>query len=200
MAEDVVKADLGKLLLTLEAVQDEAIAAAQQPQASTVVEAGRGRARRGAGAAARRRDLLERIARRLRAAAGSSARRRTSWSATWRPCRASSTGRSPLLIQSTSAAGKILAAWTRCSRFVPEEERVKYSAMTGQSLFYMGETNLKHKILAIVEEEGAQPRELRAEAPAERGRADDRLDRQGSGDRQAGHAGVPRRRAGDDLL
>ena len=27
--------------------------------------------------------------------------------------------------------------------------------MTGQSLFYMGETNLKHKVLAIVEEEGA---------------------------------------------
>lgn len=38
---------------------------------------------------------------------------------------------------------------------VPEEERVKYSAMTGQSLFYMGETNLKHKVLAIAEEEGA---------------------------------------------
>jgi len=27
--------------------------------------------------------------------------------------------------------------------------------MTGQSLFYMGETDLKHKVLAIVEEEGA---------------------------------------------
>ena len=40
--------------------------------------------------------------------------------------------------------------------FMPEEERVQYSAMTGQSLFYMGETDLKHKILAIVEEEGAQ--------------------------------------------
>ena len=40
--------------------------------------------------------------------------------------------------------------------FVPPEDLVKYSAMTGQSLFYMGETNLKHKILAIVEEEGAQ--------------------------------------------
>lgn len=40
--------------------------------------------------------------------------------------------------------------------FMPEEERVKYSAMTGQSLFYMGETSLKHKILAIVEEEGAE--------------------------------------------
>jgi len=38
----------------------------------------------------------------------------------------------------------------------PEEERIKYSAMTGQSLYYLGETNLKHKILAIVEEEGAE--------------------------------------------
>jgi len=39
---------------------------------------------------------------------------------------------------------------------IPEEERVKYSAMTGQSLYYLGETNLKNKILAIVEEEGAE--------------------------------------------
>jgi len=38
---------------------------------------------------------------------------------------------------------------------LPEEQRVQYSAMTGQSLFYMGETHLKHKGLAIVEEEGA---------------------------------------------
>jgi hypothetical protein len=39
---------------------------------------------------------------------------------------------------------------------IPEEEKIQYSAMTGQSLFYMGETNLKHKILAIAEEEGAE--------------------------------------------
>ena len=39
---------------------------------------------------------------------------------------------------------------------MPEEERVQYSAMTGQSLFYMGETDLKHRMLAIAEEEGAQ--------------------------------------------
>ena len=39
--------------------------------------------------------------------------------------------------------------------FVPEEERLKYSAMTGQSLYYLGTTKLKHKVLAIVEEEGA---------------------------------------------
>ena len=41
--------------------------------------------------------------------------------------------------------------------FVPEEEREKYSALTGQSLFYFGEgKSLRHKILAIAEEEGAE--------------------------------------------
>ena len=40
--------------------------------------------------------------------------------------------------------------------FFPEEERVKYSAMTGQSLYYLGETSLRHKILAVVEEAGAE--------------------------------------------
>ena len=39
---------------------------------------------------------------------------------------------------------------------MPPEERIQYSAMTGQSLYYMGEKELKHKILAIAEEEGAE--------------------------------------------
>ena len=39
----------------------------------------------------------------------------------------------------------------------PDEEKVKYSAMTGQSLYYMAEQSLKNKILAVVEEEGARP-------------------------------------------
>ena len=60
-----------------------------------------------------------------------------------------------VIVQSSSAAGKS-SLMEAVLAFVPEEERVKYSAMTGQSLFYMGETNLKHKILAIVEEEGAE--------------------------------------------
>jgi hypothetical protein len=59
-----------------------------------------------------------------------------------------------LVIQSSSAAGKS-TLMDAVLAFVPDEEKVKYSAMTGQSLFYMGETNLKHKALAIVEEEGA---------------------------------------------
>jgi hypothetical protein len=60
-----------------------------------------------------------------------------------------------IIIQSSSAAGKT-ALMESVLSFVPPEDQVKYSAMTGQSLFYMGESNLKHKILAIVEEEGAE--------------------------------------------
>jgi DNA primase catalytic core len=59
-----------------------------------------------------------------------------------------------VVVQSSSAAGKSLLM-DAILGFVPEEDRVQYSAMTGQSLFYMGETDLKHKVLAIVEEEGA---------------------------------------------
>jgi post-segregation antitoxin (ccd killing protein) len=40
--------------------------------------------------------------------------------------------------------------------FVPAEQRVQYSAMTGQSLFYLGESDLKHKLLGIAEEEGVR--------------------------------------------
>ncbi len=59
-----------------------------------------------------------------------------------------------VIIQSSSAAGKS-SLMEAVLNLMPEEERVQYSALTGQSLFYMGESNLKHKILAIAEEEGA---------------------------------------------
>jgi len=60
-----------------------------------------------------------------------------------------------IIIQSTSAAGKS-SLMDAILNLMPTEEMTQYSAMTGQSLFYMGETSLKHKILAIAEEEGAQ--------------------------------------------
>jgi DNA primase catalytic core len=60
-----------------------------------------------------------------------------------------------VIVQSASAAGKS-SLMEAILAFMPEEQRVKYSAMTGQSLFYMGETDLQHKILAIVEEQGAE--------------------------------------------
>ena len=61
-----------------------------------------------------------------------------------------------VIVRASTAAGKsslmdaILAT-------MPPESRVKYSALTGQALYYLGgETSLRHKILAIVEEEGAE--------------------------------------------
>jgi len=60
-----------------------------------------------------------------------------------------------IIIQSSSAAGKT-TLMDAVLAFMPLERRIKYSAMTGQSLFYMAGTDLKHKILAIVEEAGAE--------------------------------------------
>jgi hypothetical protein len=60
-----------------------------------------------------------------------------------------------VIVQSPSAAGKSMLMDSALA-FFPEECRIKYSAMTGQSLYYLGATNLKHKILAIVEEAGAE--------------------------------------------
>jgi hypothetical protein len=59
-----------------------------------------------------------------------------------------------IMIQSTSAAGKT-SLMDAVLALMPDEDRVQYSAMTGQSLFYLGEADLKNKILAIAEEEGA---------------------------------------------
>lgn len=60
-----------------------------------------------------------------------------------------------ILIQSSSAAGKS-SLMEAILAMVPEEEKVHYSAMTGQSLFYLGENDMQHKILAIAEEEGVR--------------------------------------------
>jgi len=60
-----------------------------------------------------------------------------------------------VLIQSSSAAGKS-SLMDAVLSLIPEDERVQYSAMTGQSLYYLGETSLQHKILAIAEEEGVR--------------------------------------------
>ncbi|WP_405469336.1 CHC2 zinc finger domain-containing protein [Morganella morganii] len=60
-----------------------------------------------------------------------------------------------VLIQSSSAAGKS-SLMDAILGLMPEEERIQYSAMTGQSLYYLGERSLQHKILAIAEEEGVR--------------------------------------------
>jgi len=58
-----------------------------------------------------------------------------------------------VMVQSSSAAGKS-SLMDAVLAFMPDEDKVQYSAMTGQSLFYMGAMDLKHKILALAEEAG----------------------------------------------
>ncbi|MGA2307550.1 MAG: CHC2 zinc finger domain-containing protein [Acidimicrobiales bacterium] len=58
------------------------------------------------------------------------------------------------VIQSSSSAGKSTLADAALA-LMPQESTVTYSAMTGQALYYLGESDLAHKVLSIAEEEGA---------------------------------------------
>lgn len=149
--EDVIKLDLGRILLKLEALQAERIRGAltrepERPKMSAADEAE-------ALALLKTPDLLARIVADFDACGlvGEGTNKLVGYlAATSRKLG----GPLAIVVQSSSAAGKS-SLMDAVLAFMPEEERIKYSAMTGQSLFYMGETNLKHKILAIAEEEGA---------------------------------------------
>jgi hypothetical protein len=149
--EDVIKLDLGRILLKLETLQGERIKAALkvEPTAPRMSEAEEAEAL----ALLRAPDLLARIVADFDACGlvGEATNKLVGYlAATSRKL----AGPLAIVVQSSSAAGKS-SLMDAVLAFMPEEERIKYSAMTGQSLFYMGETNLKHKILAIAEEEGA---------------------------------------------
>jgi DNA primase len=152
LAEDVIKADLGKVLLKLEALQEANIKRALEPkpvEAAQIDEAGRAAALE----LLRAPNLVERILADLEACGivGEKVNKLVAYLAA-----SSRKLDAPLavLVQSSSAAGKS-SLMDAVLALMPAEERIKYSAVTGQSLFYMGSANLKHKILAIVEEEGA---------------------------------------------
>jgi hypothetical protein len=150
--DETIKADLGRVLLKLERLQDGLIRAALTPAEPAAVTIGEVE-REAALALLKAPDLLTRIVADLTACGlvGEDTNKLAGYLAA-----VSRKLARPLavLVQSASAAGKS-SLMDAVLAFMPEEERIKYSAMTGQSLFYMGETSLKHKILAIVEEEGA---------------------------------------------
>ena len=150
VAEDVIKADLGRVLLKCEALQDVTLRAALTPKAPPALSEAET-----AAALALLKDpkLLEQIVADFAACGmvGEETNSLVGYLAA-----VSRKLESPLavIIQSTSAAGKS-SLMEAMLRFVPATDKVQYSAMTGQSLFYMGETDLQHKVLAIAEEEGA---------------------------------------------
>jgi DNA primase catalytic core len=149
--EEVVRRDLGRLLLKLEELQDEQIKQALAPKEEAVTISDEDRA--AAMELLRDPRLLERVVEDFArcGVVGEETNKLVGYLGV-----VSRHLDSPLavIVQSSSAAGKS-SLMEAVLAFLPEEQRVQYSAMTGQSLFYMGETDLKHKVLAIVEEEGA---------------------------------------------
>ena len=149
---ELLKRDLGKVLLALESVQEARLKLPEEEAAAGVEMAAKDRDE--ALALLKSPDLLDRILADFErcGVVGEATNKLTGYLAA-----VSRKLDKPLavIVQSTSAAGKT-ALMESVLAFMPEEERIKYSAMTGQSLYYLGETNLKNKILAIVEEEGAE--------------------------------------------
>jgi DNA primase len=150
LEDGILKTDLGRVLLALEQVQDDNITQTLQPEPQPQMDEA---AQQAALALLKTPDLTARILADFAACGlvGEETNKLVGYLAA-----VSRKLDKPLgvVIQSSSAAGKS-SLMDAVLAFVPEEDKVKYSAMTGQSLFYMGETNLKHKALAIVEEEGA---------------------------------------------
>jgi DNA primase len=148
---DVVKRDLGHVLLRLEALQDEQIRAALQPKnvMPTMTET----EREATVDLLRDPKLLDRILADFDrcGVVGENDNKLVGYlAATSRKLH------QPLaiVVQSSSGSGKS-SLMQAVLDFIPEEECRSFSALTGQSIFYMGEADIAHKVLSIAEEEGA---------------------------------------------
>jgi len=154
LSEEVTKADLGKLLRAVETQQQALIQAQLAPKGETAAVALTAEQHELAMALLTAPDLVDRIVRDVEAigVVGEGSNVLVAYLA----CVSRKLDKPlAILIQSTSAAGKSTLMEALLS-LMPEAERVHYSAMTGQSLFYLGEHSMKHKILAIAEEEGVR--------------------------------------------
>ena len=150
--DDVIRRDLGRVILKLEELRDEQIRKALEPKdAKADMSAGEQAEALALLCDPRLMDrILEDFAR--CGVVGEETNKKVAYLAS-----VSRLLDAPLavIVQSSSAAGKS-SLMEAVLALMLEEQRVQYSAMTGQLLFYMGETDLKNKILAVVEEEGAQ--------------------------------------------
>lgn len=154
LGEDGVKRELGAVLLKLEALQDELLTQAKGERRASDVPVLSADDEAQALALLRSPELATRIVADLQSlgVVGEDTNLLAAYLAAL-----SRKLDAPLavLIQSTSAAGKS-ALMDAVLNLVPPEDRIRYSAMTGQSLYYLGEHALAHKILAISEEEGVR--------------------------------------------
>ncbi len=150
--ERVLKKDMGAVLLRLEALVDDRLRQDLAPGSRPEPEIDEP-SRQAAFAFLRRSDLFDQILADFEAlgVVGEQSNKLVAYLA--------ATSRKldhPLavLIQSSSAAGKS-SLMDAVLRLFPSEDKLSYSAMTGRSLYYLGEQELSHKVLSIAEEEGA---------------------------------------------
>jgi DNA primase len=150
LQEDVIRHDLGALLRKLEELQEQTVAETLTPKVSVTIAP---EDQQEALTLLKDPKLLDRILADFArcGVVGEETNKLIGYLAA-----SSRKLRAPLavMVQSSSAAGKS-SLMEAVLAFMPEEDKVQYSAMTGQSLFYMGAQDLKHKILALAEEEGA---------------------------------------------
>ena len=152
IVDETIKRDIGRVLLQLETLQDAAITKALTPKESvpTLTETDTAAAL----ALLQAPDLTQRLVADMErcGVVGEATNLLAGYLAA-----VSRKLDAPLavLIQSSSAAGKS-SLMDAVLNMMPPEERLQYSAMSGQSLFYLGEHDLQHKILAIAEEEGVR--------------------------------------------
>jgi DNA primase catalytic core len=151
--EEIVRFDLGRIVRVLESVQEERIAEASAPKTKAVTLTQK--EIDDATDFLKSANLLERIVSDLTTCGlvGEDTNKLVLFVAFVSRLLARPLG---VIIQSSSAAGKTSLMEAVLS-LMPEESREKYTAVSGKSLFYFDESvSLKHKILAIVEEEGAE--------------------------------------------
>ena len=147
---DTIKQDIGQLLMELETYQFDRIAKLKTPKLTTVQlsEA----EQQAAMQLLKDPNLLERIAADMETCGivGEKANKLVGYlAATSRKLDA------PLavVIQSSSSAGKT-SLMDAVLAMMPSEDVQRYSALTGQSLYYLSSDKIKHKILAISEDAG----------------------------------------------
>jgi DNA primase len=150
--EEIIRHDVGRLILKLEILRDEQIARALAPQEP--VDTMTGEERSAAMDLLRDPRLVERIVEDF-AQCGMVGEETNKLVGYLGVVSRHLSDPLAVLVQSSSAAGKS-SLMDAVLAFLPEEQKVQYSAMTGRSLFYMGEQDLKHKVLAVAEEEGAK--------------------------------------------
>ena len=147
---DTIKKDIGCLLLKLESLREQQIAEAKAPKVQ-VVELSKVEERE-AMALLQDSNLPERIVADVAACGmvGEATNTLVGYlAATSRKLK------EPLaiVIQSSSSAGKT-SLMDAILAMMPDEDQLRFSGMTGQSLFYLNSDEIRHKTLAISEDEG----------------------------------------------